>query len=85
MVSFVPKGVCAKRIDFAIDEDSKVRDVRFEGGCSGNSAGVAKLVEGRDADEIVGLLGGITCGRKDTSCPDQLAQALTEALAAQRQ
>ena len=46
------------------------------GGCSGNTKGVARLAEGRDIDEIISLLEGVTCGRKPTSCPDQLAQAL---------
>ncbi len=73
------KGVCAMQIQFDL-EDGVVRNVRFMGGCNGNTQGVAKLAEGRDAKELVALLEGIKCGFKSTSCPDQLAQAIKEAL-----
>ena len=73
------KGTCSRGITFDI-EDGIVRNVKFEGGCSGNTQGVASLVEGMNAEEAVKRLGGIRCGFKPTSCPDQLAKALTEAL-----
>lgn len=73
------KGTCSRGITFDI-EDGIVRNVKFEGGCSGNTQGVASLVEGMNAEEAVKRLGGIRCGFKPTSCPDQLAQALKEAL-----
>lgn len=75
--SFKTKGTCASRIDFDV-VDGKVSGVRFIGGCSGNTQGVAKLVEGMDKDEVISKLEGIRCGMKATSCPDQLAKALKE-------
>ncbi len=75
------KGVCAMRITFDIDADNKVRSVEFLGGCSGNTQGVASLVEGMDVHEAIARLEGIRCGFKSTSCPDQLAKALKEAIA----
>ena len=73
-------GVCSSAISFEIDNEGKVRDVKFQGGCSGNTQGVAALVEGMDATEAVKRLEGIRCGFRPTSCPDQLAKALKEAL-----
>lgn len=73
------KGVCSRNISFDI-VDGKVTDVRFDGGCSGNTKGVASLVEGMDAEEAVRRLEGITCGFKGTSCPDQLAKAIRQVL-----
>ena len=73
------KGVCAMQIQFDL-EDGKVYNVQFMGGCNGNTQGVAKLAEGRDAKELVALLEGIRCGFKSTSCPDQLAKAIKEVL-----
>lgn len=73
------KGVCSRSITFDL-EDGIVKNVRFDGGCSGNSQGVAQLVEGMTAEEAIRRLSGIRCGFKTTSCPDQLATALTQAL-----
>ena len=73
-------GVCSSAISFEIDNEGKVRDVKFQGGCSGNTQGVAALVEGMDAAEAVKRLEGIHCGFRPTSCPDQLAKALKGAL-----
>ena len=73
------KGVCSRNITFDIVDD-KVTNVRFDGGCSGNTKGVAQLVEGMDAVEAVRRLEGIQCGFKGTSCPDQLAKAIRQAL-----
>lgn len=75
-----PKGVCSMQIKFEIDENNKVTNIRFLGGCSGNTQGVAKLAEGRDADELISLLSGTDCGGRGTSCPDQLAKAIKEAV-----
>lgn len=71
-------GVCAAKIVFEVDNDI-VHNVRFIGGCSGNTQGVAKLAEGMKADEVIARLQGIRCGMKATSCPDQLAKALAAA------
>ena len=75
---YTTRGTCSRKILFDI-RDGKVRDVRFIDGCSGNTQGVAALVEGMDVDEVIARLKGITCGRKPTSCPDQLARALEAA------
>ena len=75
------RGTCSRAISFDIDENNVVTNIRFEGGCHGNTQGVAKLADGRTADEIIALLSGIRCGFKPTSCPDQLATAIKEALA----
>ena len=69
------KGTCSQRIFFEI-ENNKVHNVQFLGGCNGNLQGLSKLVEGMDVDEVISRIGGIRCGMKATSCPDQLAQAL---------
>lgn len=73
------KGVCSRNITFDI-VDGKVMNVKFDGGCNGNTQGVSRLVEGMDAEEAVRRMEGIQCGFKGTSCPDQLAQAIKEAL-----
>ena len=77
--SYKPHGVCARGIKFDI-EDNIVKNIEFHGGCSGNTQGVSALAEGMDADELIERLAGIRCGFKSTSCPDQLACALKEAL-----
>jgi uncharacterized protein (TIGR03905 family) len=74
-MKFQTNGVCASAINFDVI-DNKVTNVRFEGGCSGNTQGVAALVEGMDIDEAIKRMNGIKCGFKSTSCPDQLATAL---------
>ena len=72
-------GTCSQHILFDI-EDGKVKNVQFIGGCNGNLQGISKLVEGMDANEVIDRIKGIKCGMKPTSCPDQLATALVEAL-----
>ena len=74
---YIPRGVCSRKI--IIDTDGEtVNEIRYVGGCSGNTQGVAKLAQGRKIDEVIELLDGIKCGYKPTSCPDQLAQALKQ-------
>ena len=73
------KGTCSQRILFEIEE-GKVRNVQFLGGCNGNLQGISKLVDGMDVDEVINKIEGIHCGMKPTSCPDQLARALKEAM-----
>lgn len=72
-------GTCSQRILFEIEE-GKVKNVTFLGGCNGNLKGIGSLVEGMDAQEVISRLEGTTCGMKATSCPDQLAKALKQAL-----
>ena len=74
--TYKTRGVCAMQISFDLDGDV-ISNIEFLGGCNGNTQGVAKLAEGRPAEEIISLLEGIKCGFKNTSCPDQLAQALS--------
>ena len=78
MHTYIPKGVCSRKIDFDIVE-GKVRNVKFTGGCSGNLQGIGKLIEGMETKEAIKRLEGIKCGSKPTSCPDQLASALKQA------
>lgn len=73
------RGVCSANITFDIN-DGIVSNVRFMGGCNGNLKGIAKLVEGMKAEDIIDRIKGTKCGFKNTSCPDQLAVALEEAL-----
>lgn len=75
------KGTCSQRILFEI-EDGIVRNVQYIGGCHGNLQGISKLVEGMRAEDVISRVEGIRCGMKPTSCPDQLAKALKEALQA---
>lgn len=76
---FKTTGTCTREITFDL-EDSIVKNVSFFGGCNGNLKGIAALIEGKKAEEVIPLIKGIKCGFKNTSCPDQLALALTEAL-----
>jgi len=73
--SYTPQGVCSRKITIDI-EDGIIKKVQFEGGCHGNTQGVAILCEGRTVDEVIEKLKGIQCGYRGTSCPDQLAIAL---------
>lgn len=77
--TYQPKGVCARQIHFSI-EDGKLHQVQFDGGCPGNLSAIGKLLEGRDAKEASALLRGNLCGTKSTSCADQLAQAIEQAI-----
>ena len=72
------KGTCSRQIIFEVEE-GKVKNVQYIGGCNGNLKGIGSLVEGMDIDEVISRLEGTTCGPKNTSCPDQLAQALKQA------
>ncbi len=75
------KGTCSRAIDIDLDEATgTIRSVRFTGGCNGNTKGITALVEGQKAADVITRLQGIRCGMRPTSCPDQLAEALTEAL-----
>jgi uncharacterized protein (TIGR03905 family) len=75
--SFKPSGVCARQINFDV-ENGKVKDVAFMGGCPGSHIGIESLVDGMNVDDVIEKLKGIKCGHKSTSCPDQLVVALEE-------
>lgn len=76
--SYEPQGVCSMKITFEVDENDVVTNVRFTGGCHGNTQGVSRLVEGMKREEIIERLRGIDCRMRGTSCPDQLARALEQ-------
>lgn len=77
--TYYPKGVCSKQYDIEI-EDGVIKDIAITGGCNGNLKGVAALLRGRKAEEIIPVIRGTTCGVRPTSCPDQISYALEEAL-----
>lgn len=71
-------GTCSQLIDMDVDDNGVITDLHFTGGCNGNLKGICALVKGRKASEVKAQLKGITCGSKQTSCPDQLARAIEE-------
>ena len=81
--SYKTSGVCSQEIQFEI-KDGKVYHVQFIGGCPGNLQAISKLVEGADAAQVARLLAGNDCGGKGTSCADQLALAIQEALSSSK-
>lgn len=76
-LEFKPSGVCSRQINIEI-EDGIVKDVKFIGGCDGNAKGISSLVKGMKSKDVIKRLEGIKCGRKNTSCPAQLALALKQ-------
>ena len=76
---FIPRGVCSTLIEFDI-ADGKIYNLRFTGGCNGNLKAIGKLVEGKDAREVAMILRGNDCSGRGTSCADQLAIAIEQAL-----
>ena len=83
MYEYTPTGTCSIKIEFDVyEKEGKkfVTGVKFTRGCSGNTQGVARLVEGMEINDAISRMEGIKCGFKPTSCPDQLAQALKTAL-----
>ena len=79
-VDFMSNGVCSKYISFEIDENNKIHNLNFLGGCPGNLKAISRLLEGADALQTARILRGNLCGSKGTSCADQLAIAIDEAL-----
>lgn len=74
---YTPSGVCSRQMIFKI-ENNNIVDFEVVGGCSGNLQGIKSLIKGLSIDEVINKLSDIKCGMKDTSCPDQIAKALTE-------
>ena len=77
-ITYRPRGVCSRNMEIDVEGDV-IQSVRVEGGCSGNLQGICSLLKGMTVEDAVARLGGIRCGGKPTSCPDQLAQALKQA------
>lgn len=73
-------GTCSQAVEFDIDENNNLHNVLFYGGCNGNLQGISRLVEGMNCQEVITRLDGISCNGGPTSCPDQLAQAIKDAL-----
>lgn len=80
MIEYIPSGICPKKITFCL-EDDVVKNVTFYSGCHGNLQAISKLIDGLPIQEVVDKLKGIKCGSKGTSCPDQLAIAIENAVA----
>ncbi len=79
--TYSPKGVCSVKIDYDIDDEGRIHNLEYERGCNGNLKAIGRLVEGRDAKEVADILRGNLCGGKGTSCADQLAKSIDEAIA----
>lgn len=78
-ITYVPKGVCSRLMEIDVENDV-ISHVKVVGGCNGNLQGVSRLLEGMEVEEAISRIEGIRCGAKPTSCPDQIAQALKQAL-----
>ena len=74
--TYLPQGTCSKQIQIEIDDNDVIKNVEFLGGCNGNLQGISALLVGMKREEAISRLRGIKCGFKNTSCPDQLSQAL---------
>lgn len=81
---FRPRGVCSRIITLSLDDENKIHNLKFQGGCLGNLSAIGRLLEGRDAKEAADILRGNDCAGKGTSCADQLARGLDEILAARK-
>jgi uncharacterized protein (TIGR03905 family) len=79
MYNYRTSGVCSKEINFEL-RDGKLHSVSFVNGCDGNLKALGILVEGMDANLLVEKLKGLRCGRRNTSCADQLATAVAQAV-----
>ena len=77
-ITYVTSGTCSKLIELEVDDDNRISDVSFVGGCNGNLQGISRLVEGMPVRDVIKRLEGIRCGGRPTSCPDQLCKALHE-------
>lgn len=80
-IVYKTQGTCSQAIRIVLNDDKTIDSVEFAGGCNGNTKGIASLVRGMKAEDVIKRLQGITCGFKSTSCPDQLSRALATELA----
>lgn len=74
--TYKPNGVCSLEMIFDIDENNIIKDLKVIGGCNGNLKGISQLIKNMNIDDVIKKLSGITCGYKNTSCPDQISKAL---------
>ena len=80
--TYHPKGVCSTQIDYELDDEGKIHNLRFTGGCNGNLKAIGRLLEGTDAKKAADILRGNDCKGRGTSCADQLSKAIDQALRA---
>ena len=78
-IQYTPRGTCSRQFQIEVEE-GVIQDIQVIGGCDGNLKGLSSLLKGMNVEEAIGRMEGIRCGGKPTSCPDQLAQALKQAL-----
>lgn len=79
-VIYPTQGVCSKAIRVVLDDNNVIQEAQILGGCSGNTQGVCALIKGQKAEDVISRVKGISCNGRPTSCPDQLACALTQAM-----
>lgn len=79
-IMYPTQGTCSRLIHVVLDDEDRIQTVEFMGGCHGNLQGIAALVKGQKAKDVIARVQGISCGGKATSCPDQLSKALAKAL-----
>ena len=79
--TYIPKGVCSRKMTVELNDDHTIQAVRVEGGCNGNLKGISRLLKGMKAEDAIARMEGTTCGPRPTSCPDQIAKNLKKALA----
>lgn len=77
-ITYVTSGTCSKLIELEVDDDNRISNVSFVGGCNGNLQGICSLVKGMRIEDVKSKLNGIRCGSKTTSCPDQLCRAIDQ-------
>jgi uncharacterized protein (TIGR03905 family) len=77
-VNYKTKGTCSREINITVNDDNKIESVEVIGGCNGNLKGISSILVGMDKDEVIRKFSGITCGARPTSCPDQIAKALSQ-------
>ena len=78
--TYMPKGVCSVQIDYDLDDEGRIHNLAFTGGCNGNLKAIGRLLEGADAKASADILRGNDCKGRGTSCADQLSKAIDEAL-----
>lgn len=80
MIGYTPSGVCSKYMEIVVDDNNVIKEVNITGGCAGNTMAVSKLLVGMRVEKAKDLLGGVPCGKRATSCPNELSKALQEIL-----
>ncbi len=77
-VNYKTQGTCSREINVTVNDENKIESIEIIGGCNGNLKGISSILIGMDKDEVIKRFSGITCGYKPTSCPDQIAKALSQ-------